>query len=104
MRTEYRLLTSTGKPGRQSTLRGLNGQTTISQGVKGQDGGDSANTPPDSGQAPAKIRRHTQEDPLSNAAEKDSRFTQPPVPATRDNFAALRRRAREAEKSTTLNF
>lgn len=104
MRTEYRLLTSTGKPGRQSTLRGLNGQTTISQGVKGQDGGDSANTPPDSGQVPAKIRRHTQEDPLSNAAEKDSRFTQPPVPATRDNFAALRRRAREAEKSTTLNF
>ncbi|WP_295927711.1 hypothetical protein, partial [uncultured Akkermansia sp.] len=106
MRTEYRLLTSTGKTGRESTLRGLNGQTTISQGVNVQDGGDSAEDAQESSATPAKVRRYKMVDPLDGAAKKDSRFSnpQPATLATRDDFAALRRRARQAEESTTLNF
>lgn len=106
MRTEYRLMTSTGKTGRESILRGLNGQTTISQGVNVQDGGDSAEDTQESSATPAKVRRYKMVDPLDGAAKKDSRFSnpQPAAPATRDDFAALRRRARQAEESTTLNF
>lgn len=106
MRTEYRLLTSAGKTGRESTLRALNGQTTVSQGVKGQHGEDAADTPRTPGETPAKVDLRKQADPLSRAAQKDSRITVPPpvMPATRDDFAALRRRARQAETSTSLNF
>ena len=56
MRTEYRLLTSTGKTGRESTLRAVNGQTTVAQGVKVRDGEASADTPPESGGTPARTR------------------------------------------------
>lgn len=106
VRTEYRLLTATGKTGRESTLRALNGQTSIAQGVKGHDGDASADTPPDAVQVPSKVRPCTQPDPLSRAAAADSRSTipQPVTPATRDDFAALRRRARQASTATTLNF
>ena len=106
MRTEYRLLTSTGKTGRESTLRAINGQTTVAQGVKVRDGEASADTPPESGGTPARVRRYQLQDPLDKAASRDSRITapQPATPATRDDFAALRRRARQAEHSATLNF
>ena len=106
VRTEYRLLTATGKTGRESTLRALNGQTSIAQGVKGQDGDVTADTPPDAVQVPAKVRASKLADPLSRAAAEDSRSTvpQPITPATRDDFAAMRRRARQANTATTLNF
>nr|DAE02091.1 MAG TPA: transposase [Siphoviridae sp. ct1Eo1] len=106
VRTEYRLLTATGKTGRESTLRALNGQTSIAQGVKGQDGDASADAPPDAVQVPAKVRASKLADPLSRAAAEDSRSTvpQPITPATRDDFAAMRRRARQANTATTLNF
>ena len=106
VRTEYRLLTATGKTGRESTLRALNGQTSIAQGVKGQDSDTSADTQPDTVQTPAKVRPSKLEDPLSRAAAEDSRSTapQPTTPATRDDFAAMRRRARQANTATTLNF
>lgn len=106
MRTEYRLLTSTGKTGRESTLRAVNGQTTVAQGVKVRDGEASADTPPESGGTPARVRRYQLQDPLDKAAGRDSCITapQPATPATRDDFAALRRRARQAEHSATLNF
>lgn len=102
VRTEYRLLTATGKTGRESTLRALNGQTSIAQGVKGQDGDVTADTPQDT----VHVRPSKLADPLSRAAAKDSRSTvpQPIPPATRDDFAAMRRRARQANTATTLNF
>ena len=52
------------------------------------------------------MRRYQLQDPLDKAAGRDSRITapQPATPATRDDFAALRRRARQAEHSATLNF
>lgn len=94
------------KTGRESTLRALNGQTSIAQGVKGQDGDVTADTPPDAVQVPAKVRASKLADPLSRAAAEDSRSTvpQPITPATRDDFAAMRRRARQANTATTLNF
>lgn len=106
VRTEYRLLTATGKTGRESTLRALNGQTSIAQGVKGQDGDASADTPPDTVHVPANVRPSKLADPLSRAAAEDSRSSvpQPITPATRDDFAAMRRRARQANTATTLNF
>lgn len=106
MRTEYRLLTSTGQTGRESTLRAINGQTTISQGLDNQDHAANVETPQEVGQTPAAPRRVMIVDPLAQAAVADSLSTrpQPVTPATRDDYAAMRRLSKLAETETALNF
>lgn len=110
MRTEYHNMTSSGKAARESTLRALNGQTTITQTNTADDasGDDAADPAPTPGFKDAAVRRARSYalDPLKRAAEQDSARVQPVPPAlpTRDDYAAMRRRASQSSASTTLNW
>lgn len=110
MRTEYHNMTSSGKTARESTLRALNGQTTIMQtNTADHASGDDAAAPaPTPGLKDAAVRRARTYalDPLKRAAEQDSARVQPVPPAlpTRDDYAAMRRRASQSSTSTTLNW
>lgn len=110
MRTEYHNMTASGKAAREAVLRALNGQTTITQTNTADHvpGGDTADPAPTTGGKAATDRRTRTYplDPLKRAADRDSSLVLPvpPTPATRTDYAAMRRRADKAATSTTLNW
>lgn len=110
MRTEYHNMTASGKAAREAVLRALNGQTTITQTNTADHvpGGDAADPAPTTGGKAATDRRTRTYplDPLKRAADRDSSLVLPAAstPATRTDYAAMRRRADKAATSTTLNW
>lgn len=130
MRTEYRNMTRGGMAARESTLRALNGQTTITQAPASAtpeadvnpSGAGSAGTPRTSSFSGSQTAEtsstrpvrtyhlnpnpNSTPDPLKPAADRDSVLVRrtSPSPATRDDYAAMRQRAAQPPTPTSLNW